>query len=205
MTWFWAKDVGTWTPDLQSTCVNRHKLNGQGFSSLLGNGVAVTLLEAPSCLDGCHHGKEWRAPSGHEWTGKAVSKWWQSGRTTVQSLNYGSWLIWLIVVTSFLPIFGRQWRSCVAACCPAGLWWNSSVVVRTPVADQLWETKRWNQQNQRDDTQESDECFQSCSEIRLKWVQLREKELSDFRGAETNSGGNHALNGPIYRQCQCRS
>lgn len=120
MTWFWAKDVGTWTPDLQSTCVNRHKLNGQGFSSLLGNGVAVTLLEAPSCLDGCHHGKEWRAPSGHEWNGKAVSKWWQSGRTTVQSLNYGSWLIWLIVVTSFLPIFGRQWRSCVAACCPAG-------------------------------------------------------------------------------------
>lgn len=188
MTWFWAKDVGTWTPDLQSTCVNRHKLNGQGFSSLLGNGVAVTLLEAPSCLDGCHHGKEWRAPSGHEWTGGSVSKWWQSGRTTVQSLNYGSWLIWYDLVDSsykFSPPFLD------VSLLPRRLWWNSSVVVRTPVADQLWETKRWNQRNQRDDTQESDECFQSCSEIRLKWVQLREKELSDFRGAETNSGGKN--------------
>ena len=74
------------------------------------------------------------------------------------------------------------------------------MVVRTPdaVDDQLWETERRNQRNQRDDTQESDECFQSCSEIRLKWVQLSHKELSDFRGAETNSWGNHALNGPIY-------
>ena len=46
--------------------VNCYKLNGQGSSTLLGNGVAVTLLEAPSCLDGCRHGKEWRARSGHE-------------------------------------------------------------------------------------------------------------------------------------------
>ena len=120
---------GCWYLDPGSTnyLVNCHKLNGQGFSTLLGNGVAVTLLEAPSCLDGCHHGKEWRAPSGHEWTGGSVSKWWQSWRTTVQSLNYGSWLI---VVTSFIPIF---WTSVTILCCrlePRRLWWNSSVVVR---------------------------------------------------------------------------
>ena len=55
--------------------------------------------------------------------------------------------LWIMVdlVDSSYKFSPHFWTSVTILCCrllPRRLWWNSSVVVRTPVADQLWEIKR---------------------------------------------------------------